>query len=188
MKPARCPWLPVQHDLYRDYHDQEWGVPCWDRRTLFEMLCLEGAQAGLSWWTVLQKRERYRSVFQQFDPELVATMSDGQIDALMLDSGVIRHRGKLFSVRQNARAWLSLEAREGNAVDWLWSFVGGQPKINYWRVMSEVPTRTPESDALSKALLKSGFKFVGSTTMYAFMQGVGMVNDHLVDCICRQSA
>jgi DNA-3-methyladenine glycosylase I len=185
MEPTRCPWLPVHLGLYRHYHDTEWGVPCYERRTLFEMICLEGAQAGLSWWTVLQKRERYRAVFHQFDPATCALMRDAELDALLQDPGIIRHRGKIWAVRQNARAWLELEAREGDAVRWLWSFVGGAPKVNQFRVKSDFPAKTPESDALSKALRKAGFNFVGSTTMYAFMQAVGMVDDHTLDCLCR---
>lgn len=186
MEPTRCPWLPVHLDLYREYHDTEWGVPSHDRRYLFECLCLEGAQAGLSWWTVLQKRERYRQVFHQFIPERVARMTDSQLEKLVLDPGIIRHRGKIFSVRQNAQAWLALEAREGDAVNWLWSFIGGTPRVNSPRSLADYASKTPESDAMSKALRKAGFNFVGSTTLHAFMQGVGMVNDHSLDCICRK--
>jgi DNA-3-methyladenine glycosylase I len=185
METLRCPWLPAHLDLYREYHDTEWGVPSFDRRHLFENICLEGAQAGLSWWTVLQKREHYRQVFHQFVPEKVAKMTDAQLEKLVLDPGIIRHRGKIFSVRQNAKAWLELEAREGDAVKWLWSFIGGKPQVNHRQAMADYPTKTPESDAMSKALRKAGFNFVGSTTLYAFMQGVGMVNDHTVDCLCR---
>ena len=178
----RCPWLPVDRDLYREYHDTEWGVPSYDGRYLFEMICLEGAQAGLSWWTVLQKREHYRKVFHNFDPVKVAKMKDAELEKLMLDPGIIRHRGKIFGVRQNALAWLALREREGDPVKWLWSFIGGKPRINSPESMSEIQTKTPESDALSKALRKAGFNFVGSTTMQAYMQAVGMVNDHTVDC------
>ena len=184
----RCPWLPAHLDLYRHYHDTEWGVPSFDRIYLFEMLCLEGAQSGLSWWTVLQKRERYRHLFHGFVPEQCAAMSDAALEAVLLDPGVIRHRGKVFSVRQNAMAWIALEAREGDAVGWLWGFVGGKPKVNQWRVASDFPSKTPESDAMSRELRKAGFNFIGSTTLYAFMQGVGMVDDHTVDCICRGRA
>jgi DNA-3-methyladenine glycosylase I len=180
----RCPWLPAHLDLYREYHDTEWGVPSRDPRHLFELLCLEGAQAGLSWWTVLQKRERYREVFHRFDPARVARMRDAALEKLVLDPGIVRHRGKIFSVRQNARAWLALEEREGDAVEWLWRFVGGKPRRNAPRSMADIPARTAESDALSKALRKAGFCFVGSTTMYAFMQAVGMVDDHTTDCVC----
>ena len=179
---TRCPWLPLQHSLYVHYHDTEWGVPSRDPRYLFESLCLEGAQAGLSWWTVLQKRARYRRVFRDFQPEKVTAMTDAELDELVLDSGIIRHRGKILSVRQNARAWLELS----DPVDWLWSYVGGQPRVNHFKTMDEFPARSVESDALSKALKKAGFNFVGSTTMYAFMQAVGMVNDHAIDCFRKK--
>ncbi len=177
----RCPWLPLQHPLYVEYHDTEWGVPSRDARYLFECICLEGAQAGLSWWTVLQKREQYRKVFHNFEPAKVARMTDKQLEKLLLDPGIIRHRGKIFSVRQNARAWMELD----HPVEWIWSFVGGQPIVNRFKVMGDFPSRTTESDALSKALKKAGFNFVGSTTMYAFMQAVGMFNDHTTDCFRR---
>lgn len=182
MEKTRCAWLPLQHELYVEYHDTEWGVPSREPRHLFEMICLEGAQAGLSWWTILQKRAHYRQVFRDFEPEKVARMTDAQLGKLVLDPGIVRHRGKIFSVRQNARAWLELE----NPGEWLWEFVGGQPKVNHWKTLAEIPARTPESDALSKALRKAGFNFVGSTTMYAFMQAAGMVNDHTLDCFCRR--
>ena len=174
----RCPWLPLQHSLYVNYHDTEWGVPSYDVRYLFECICLEGAQAGLSWWTVLQKRERYRQVFHNFQPDFIATMTDAELERILLDPGIIRHRGKIFSIRQNARAWLEI----GKPVNWLWSFVEGKPMVNHFKNLIDFPTRTTESDALSKALKKAGFCFVGSKTMYAFMQAVGMVNDHTVDC------
>jgi DNA-3-methyladenine glycosylase I len=178
VETIRCPWLPVQHDLYRDYHDTEWGVPSRDPRHLFEMICLEGAQAGLSWWTILQRRERYREVFHRFEPERVAAMGDAELEALVLDPGIIRHRGKIFSVRANARAWLELE----DPVGWLWGFTGGRSRHSRFKSLGDFPPHTAESDALSKALRKAGFNFVGSTTMYAFMQAVGMVEDHTVDC------
>ena len=181
MEKTRCPWLPLQHELYVEYHDSEWGVPSREPRHLFEMICLEGAQAGLSWWTILQKRAHYRKVFHEFVPEKVARMTDAQLEKLVGDAGIVRHRGKIFSVRQNARAWLELE----NPVDWLWGFVGGESMVNPWKTLDEIPANTPESDALSKALRKAGFNFVGSTTMYAFMQAAGMVNDHTLDCYRR---
>ena len=187
MEHNRCPWLPVRHELYREYHDHEWGVPSRDRRYLFEMLCLEGAQAGLSWWTILQRRARYREVFQQFAPEAVALLTDAQLEHTLLDPGVIRHRGKVYSVRTNARAWLALEARVGSVSDWIWNFVGGEPRVNKPLSMADVPSQTPESRALSKALREAGFAFVGPTTMYAFMQAVGMVNDHTADCMCSEN-
>jgi DNA-3-methyladenine glycosylase I len=182
MEKTRCPWLPADRELYREYHDTEWGVPSRDPRHLFEMICLEGAQSGLSWWTVLQKRERYREVFHQFDPLKISKMTDKQLEKLMLDPGIIRHRGKIFSVRQNAIAWLALE----NPVEFIWSFVGGKPKRNHFKTMADFPSNTPESDALSKALRKAGFNFVGSTTMYALMQGCGLVEDHTVDCFRKK--
>ncbi|MGE9271571.1 MAG: DNA-3-methyladenine glycosylase I [Verrucomicrobiales bacterium] len=178
---TRCAWLPLQHPLYVDYHDHEWGVPSWDSRGLFEMLCLEGAQAGLSWWTILQKREHYRSVFYGFDPVKVAQMTDAQLEALLEDPGIVRHRGKIFSVRQNARAWLERD----QPVEWLWDFVGGEARVNAWRNLAEVPVSTAESRAMSRALKRAGFGFVGETTCYAFMQAVGMVNDHQLDCEFR---
>jgi DNA-3-methyladenine glycosylase I len=182
--PTRCSWVPLDRELYVHYHDTEWGVPSRDPRYLFEMICLEGAQAGLSWWTILQKREHYRKVFHNFEPEKVAKMKDAELEKLVLDPGIIRHRGKIYSVRANAQAWLALAEKEGDPVKWLWSFVGGKPKVNSRKEGGEVATKTPESDALSKALRKAGFNFVGSTTMHAYMQGVGMVDDHSVDCIC----
>lgn len=183
MEPVRCPWLPPDRPLYTKYHDEEWGVPSRDPHYLFEMICLEGAQAGLSWWTVLQKREHYRKVFHNFVPEKVAKMTDAQLEKLVLDPGIIRHRGKIFSVRANAHAWLKLD----NPVDFLWSFVGGETIDHSFKDLTDYPSKTSESDALSKALRKAGFNFVGSTTMYAFMQAVGMVNDHSEDCFCRKN-
>lgn len=184
MEKSRCPWLPIQHPLYVDYHDCEWGVPSRDPRYLFECICLEGAQAGLSWWTVLQKRERYRQVFHNFEPERVAVMTDAELEKLLLDPGIIRHRGKILSVRQNAKAWLELD----NPVEWLWSFVGGKPIVNHFKTVADFPGRSAESDALSKGLKKAGFNFVGSTTMYALMQAVGMVNDHTVACFRKKQS
>lgn len=175
---TRCPWLPLQHPLYCEYHDREWGVASRDPRYLFECLCLEGAQAGLSWWTVLQKRDHYRQVFHHFEPTRVAAMSDAELEALTFDPGIIRHRGKIFAVRQNARAWQQL----CEPVEWIWSFVGGKPQVNDFKMLADFPSWSAESVACSKALKKAGFNFVGPTTLYAFMQAVGMVNDHSVDC------
>jgi DNA-3-methyladenine glycosylase I len=186
VEKTRCPWLPTDKPLYVEYHDTEWGVPSRDPRYLFEMICLEGAQAGLSWWTVLQKRERYRQVFRNFEPDEVAKMKDAELEKLVLDPGIIRHRGKILAVRENAKAWLALREREGDPVGWLWSFAGGKPKVNRFKTMADFPSKTPESDALSKALRKAGFNFVGSTTLYAFMQAVGMVDDHTVDCFRKK--
>ncbi len=183
MEKSRCPWLPLQHPLYVTYHDTEWGVPSRDANYLFECLCLEGAQAGLSWWTVLQKRERYRQVFHGFIPEKVAAMTDGELEALLQEPGIIRHRGKIFSVRQNARAWLA----QPDPVGWLWSFVASQPIVSRREKLADYPSRTPESDAMAKALRRAGFNFVGTITLYAFMQGVGMVDDHSADCCCAKN-
>lgn len=181
--PNRCPWVPEDKPLYVEYHDDEWGVPSRDPHHLFEMLCLEGAQAGLSWWTILQRREGYRKVFHGFDPERVAVMSDGEIGRLVEDSRIIRHRGKIESVRRNARAWLALD---GDPVEWLWSFVDGTPKVRRPRTLAEVAAVSPESTALSRALRKAGFGFVGPTTCHSFLQAVGMIDEHTVDCFrCR---
>jgi DNA-3-methyladenine glycosylase I len=184
---TRCPWVPADKPLYLDYHDREWGRPSRDPRHLFEMICLEGAQAGLSWWTVLQKRERYREVFHRFEPEAVAVMKDAELDHLVSDPGIIRHRGKIHAVRANARAWLALRDREGDPVAWLWSFAGTSPRVNHFATLADYPAKTAASDALSKALRKAGFNFVGSTTMYAFMQAVGMVDDHSTDCFRKRA-
>ncbi|MBU1332930.1 MAG: DNA-3-methyladenine glycosylase I [Gammaproteobacteria bacterium] len=173
----RCFWCN-DDPLYQAYHDEEWGVPQRDSRHLFEMLLLEGAQAGLSWITVLKKRERYRQVLHGFDPERLARLSDEEIEVLMQDAGIIRNRLKLKSARQNAQAWLRLD----DPVAMLWSFVGGQPKINHFSERSQVPAVTAEAEAMSKALKKAGFTFVGPTICYAFMQATGMVMDHTTDC------
>ncbi|MFA7823007.1 DNA-3-methyladenine glycosylase I [Aeromonas dhakensis] len=173
----RCFWC-TDDPLYQAYHDEEWGVPQRDVRHLFEMLLLEGAQAGLSWITVLKKRERYRQVLHNFDVERLARLSDEEIEALMQDPGIIRNRLKLKAVRQNAQAWLRLE----DPVALLWSFVGGAPKINHFSDRSQMPAVTAEAEAMSKALKKAGFTFVGPTICYAFMQATGMVMDHTIDC------
>ncbi|GIZ10669.1 DNA-3-methyladenine glycosylase I [Pseudomonas sp. NCCP-436] len=173
----RCFWC-TDDPLYQAYHDEEWGVPQRDPQHLFEMLLLEGAQAGLSWITVLKKRERYRQVLHGFDPEHLARLSDDEIEVLMQDPGIIRNRLKLRAVRQNARAWLQLEDPAG----FLWSFVGGAPKINHFSERSQVPAVTAEAAAMSKALKRAGFTFVGPTICYAFMQATGMVMDHTTDC------
>lgn len=176
-----CPW-PGHHADYIHYHDTEWGVPCYDSQKLFEKLCLEGQQAGLSWLVVLRKRERYRHCFYGFQPDLVAQMSDAELEQLTQDAGLIRHRGKLQAIRTNARAMLRLKEQGVDFAQWLWSFVGGAPRINHFASMEQVPTQTAESQAMSKALKKAGFVFVGPTGCYAFMQSMGMVNDHLLSC------
>lgn len=168
--------MPEDKPLYVEYHDTEWGVPSRDPRHLFEMICLEGAQAGLSWWTILQKRARYREVFANFEPEKVARMTDARLGKLLADPGIVRHRGKVFAVRQNARAWLELD----DPVGFLWGFAGGNAKRP--KTMADYPATTAASDAMAKVLKKAGFNFVGSTTMYAFMQATGMVDDHSADC------
>lgn len=177
----RCGWVGDDR-LYEAYHDEEWGVPVRDPRVLFEFLLLEGAQAGLSWITVLKKRARYREVFDGFEPQLIATYDDARKAALLADPGIIRNRAKVDAAVINARAWLALQDAGVDPVEWLWSFVGGQPRQNRRQSLAEVPASTAESDAMSKALKARGFKFVGSTICYAFMQAVGMVNDHVAGC------
>jgi DNA-3-methyladenine glycosylase I len=183
---VRCHWA-ADGELMQAYHDTEWGVPLHDDRTLFEFLCLEGAQAGLSWRTVLHKREHYRRAYHDFDLARVAAMKDRELDKLLLDPGLIRHRLKLVAVRDNARAALQAIDEHGSLDAYLWSFVDGKPVRNAWRSRSEVPATTPTSDRMSKALKKRGFRFVGSTICYAFMQATGMVNDHLVECFRHQA-
>jgi DNA-3-methyladenine glycosylase I len=179
--PTRCAWAG-EDPLYVAYHDREWGVPSHDDRHLFEMLILEGAQAGLSWITILRKRENYRRAFEGFDPERMARFGPRKIEALLRDPGIVRNRLKVAAAVGNARACLDLAAAEGGLSNFLWRFVDGQPRINRWRSLAQVPANTPESDAMSKALKRRGFKFVGSTICYAFMQATGMVNDHVVGC------
>jgi len=176
----RCGWARSERDIA--YHDAEWGVPVHDDRVLFEFLVLEGAQAGLSWSTILNKRAHYRRAFAGFDPAKVARFTPADVDRLVQDAGIVRHRQKIASAVTNARAFLAVQAEHGSFARYLWSFVGGAPKINRWRSPRQVPARTVESDALSKDLKRRGFSFVGSTICYAFMQAVGMVNDHLVSC------
>ena len=181
----RCPWSRGD-SLYEHYHDQEWGVPCYDDQTLFEFLILEGAQAGLSWITVLRKREGYRAAFDQFKPEKIARYTEKKIVKLMDNAKIVRNRLKIESTVKNARAYLALQESSNGFGDFLWQFVDGKPKQNRWRTMKQVPASTKESDAMSKALKKLGFSFVGSTICYAHMQACGMVNDHLVDCFRYQ--
>jgi len=178
---TRCPWC-LGDPLYVEYHDKEWGVPLHDDLLLFEMLILEGAQAGLSWLTILRKRPWYREAFDGFDPEKMARYGTGRVDRLLQNPGIVRNRRKVESAIQNARAFLELSAEFGTFREYLWRFVDGKPIRNHWRTLGEIPARTPASDSLSKDLKKRGFSFVGSTVCYAFMQSVGMVNDHLVDC------
>ena len=177
----RCRWASAD-PLYERYHDREWGRPLRDDHALFELLTLEGCQAGLSWITVLRKREHYRKVYDGFDPAKIARYTPARLEKLLADPGIIRHRGKIEASVGNAKAYLALVEREGSFSKYLWSFVGGKPMRNNRRSMKDVPARTPESDALSKALQKDGFKFVGSTICYAFMQASGMVDDHVAGC------
>ena len=183
---TRCPWAGSD-PLYVRYHDEEWGVPSHDDRHLFEMLMLEGAQAGLSWITILRKRAAYRKAFDRFDPRRIATYDAKKLRALLADPGIVRNRLKIHGAVKNARAFLAVQEEFGSFDAYLWRFVGGAPKINRPRTMSDVPARTAESDALSKDLKKRGFTFVGSTICYAFMQATGMVNDHLAGCPSRRA-
>ncbi len=174
----RCAWVPEADPDYVAYHDDEWGVPSRDERHLFEMLTLEGAQAGLSWSTILRKRDGYRKAFADFDAAKVARFSDTKVERLLADPGIVRNRLKVESTVNNARRVLELDSLS----DYLWSFVDGEPKVNRWRKLGELPAETAESKAMSKDLKKRGFRFVGPTVCYAFMQACGLVNDHTVDC------
>lgn len=178
----RCDWVPLDNPLYVTYHDEEWGVPVHDDRLLFEFLVLEGAQAGLSWITILRKRENYRSAFDQFDPQKVALYDEKKIEELMQNSGIIRNRRKIEAAVQNAKVFLEIQEEIGSFDRFIWKFVDGKPIINRWKSLKELPASTPESDIMSKELKKRGFKFVGSTICYAHMQATGMVNDHTIDC------
>ena len=180
-KNQRCSWVN-DDPLYIDYHDKEWGVPIYDDRLLFEFLILEGAQAGLSWITVLKKRDNYRKCFDNFNAEKIARYNDKKINKLLLNPGIIRNRLKINSVVTNAKACLSIKEQYNNFSEYLWQFVDGKPIKNHWKTLQEIPTKTSISEVMSKDLKKRGFKFVGGTICYAFMQAVGMVNDHTVDC------
>jgi DNA-3-methyladenine glycosylase I len=180
LERRRCPWATTA--LLQQYHDAEWGVPVHDDRTLFEYLTLEGAQAGLSWQTVLQRREAYRRAFDNFDPQIVSQYDQSRIERLLADSGIIRNRLKIEATVTNARAFLKIQEEFGSFDQYIWRFVDGRPRVNTWASAAEVPARTAESDAMSRDLQRRGFKFVGSTICYAFMQATGMVNDHLVTC------
>jgi len=176
----RCEW--AKSDLYIAYHDHEWGVPLHDDPLLFEFLILEGAQAGLNWELILKKREHYRRVFDDFDPQKVARYNARKVARLLADPGIVRNRLKIAAAIQNAKAFLAVQEAFGSFDAYIWQFAGGRPIVHRWRTLKEIPPRTPKSDAMSKDLLKRGFKFVGSTICYAFMQATGMVNDHVVDC------
>lgn len=184
MELTRCDWVN-DDPLYIAYHDEEWGKPLYDDRKLFELLMLEGMQAGLSWYTVLKKRERYREVFAGFDPEIIVHYDEVKINELMNDPGIIRNRLKIDSIIRNAGVYLQICEEHGSFANYLWSFVGGEPIINHWKTRAEVPATTPLSDTMSKALKKKGMKFVGSTICYAFMQASGMLDDHAENCFCR---
>ena len=177
----RCPWAGSD-PLYQRYHDSEWGVPVHDEHRLFEMLLLEGAQAGLSWITVLRKREGYREAFDKFDPAMVARYDIQRVEMLLKNPNIIRNRSKIESAVGNARAFLQVQAEHASFDAYIWQFIGGRPKQNRWSKLEAIPTETPESLAMSKALHARGFRFTGPTICYAFMQATGMVNDHLVDC------
>lgn len=180
VKP-RCSWLPTNKPDYVHYHDHEWGVPVHDEQKLFEMLILEGAQAGLSWYTILKRREGYRTAFKQFDIATCATLSDAALETILATGDIIRNRLKVFSVRKNAIVFQAIQQEFGSFDAYLWRYVGGSPRINH-PAPGEIPVTTPESDALSKDLKKRGMSFVGSTIIYAYMQAIGMVNDHTQGC------
>jgi DNA-3-methyladenine glycosylase I len=181
----RCQWAG-ENPLYIQYHDSEWGVPVHDDRKLFEFLILEGAQAGLSWLTILKRRENYRKAFASFDVEKVARFGEKKIEQLLINPGIIRNRLKIHSAVTNARAFITVQEKFGSFDSYSWNFVGGKSKVNSWNTMKDIPATTKESDAFSKDLKKRGFTFVGSTIMYAHMQAVGMVNDHIVHCFRYQ--
>jgi DNA-3-methyladenine glycosylase I len=182
LKKKRCTWVSIDNPLMLEYHDREWGVPVHDDRKHFEFLILEGAQAGLSWSTVLKKREAYRRAFDDFDPAKVARFTAPRSEKLILDPGIIRNRLKIESSVKNAKAFLKVQKEFGSFDAYCWRFVGGKPKLNKLTSMQQIPATSPESDAFSKDLKQRGFNFVGSTIIYAHMQAVGMVNDHLTDC------
>ncbi|MDQ1352483.1 MAG: DNA-3-methyladenine glycosylase [Acidobacteriota bacterium] len=178
----RCAWVPLDNPLYLQYHDEEWGVPVHDERLLFEFLVLEGAQAGLSWLTILRRRENYRAAFDNFNPQKIALYDEKKIAELMQDSSIIRNRLKIQGAVINARAFLEVQAKYGSFDSYIWNFVDGKPLVNQRKNIKEIPPTTPLSDTISKELKKKGFKFVGSTIIYSHMQATGMVNDHTTDC------
>jgi len=182
-KKIRCSWCG-EDELYQKYHDEEWGRPQKDEHRLFEMLILEGAQAGLSWITVLRKRKHYRKVFHNFDVQAVAKMTDKELEALLLDPGIIRNRLKVFGTRKNAHAFIAIQKEFGSFAEYLWRFVDHKPIVNSFTSLSELPANTELSDKISKDLKKRGFTFIGSTIIYAYMQAIGMVNDHVRECYC----
>jgi DNA-3-methyladenine glycosylase I len=184
-KRIRCPWCGSDPQ-YCDYHDNEWGVPSHDDRHLFEMLTLEGAQAGLSWITILRKRENYRKAFDNFDVQKVAKYNARKVEALLKDPGIVRNRLKIASTIQNANRFIAVQKEFGSFDQYLWQFVKGKPIVNSWKTLKDFPAKTELSNTISKDLLKRGFKFVGSTIIYAYLQAVGLVNDHTVDCFRKK--
>jgi DNA-3-methyladenine glycosylase I len=178
---TRCAWTGTD-PLMVSYHDEEWGVPIHDDRKLFEFLVLEGMQAGLSWMTILRKRENFRKAFAGFEPVLVAEFNDKNVERLLADPGIIRNRRKIEATIQNAKAFLEVQAEFGRFSDYMWGFIGGKPQVNTWKTLDEIPSQSAEAVAMSKDLVRRGFRFVGPTIIYAHMQAVGMVNDHTVDC------
>ena len=180
----RCPWAGTEQ-IYIDYHDKEWGIPLHDDQRLFEMLILEGMQAGLSWITILKKRENFRSAFDGFDAEKIAAYDSQKIEELMQNSGIIRNRRKITAAVSNAKAFLEIQKEFGSFDRFIWDYVGGVPIVNHFKSMSEVPANTPLSDKISRDLKKRGFNFVGTTIIYSFMQAIGMVDDHLITCPCH---
>ena len=178
----RCAWVPLTDQLYQEYHDMEWGVPVYDDRTIFEFLVLESAQAGLSWITILRKRENYRKAFAQFDPARIARFTSKDVERLLNNAGIVRNRLKIESTVNNAKRFLKIQKEFGNFSKYIWNFVGGKPIRNRWRKLSDLPAITKEAETLSKDLKIRGFKFLGPTVIYAHMQATGMVNDHTVDC------
>ena len=185
-RPSRCPWVDLNKPEYIDYHDREWGVPVHDDRLLFEFLTLEAAQAGLSWYTVLKKRENYRKAFNQFDPKKMARYDEKRVERLLGNSGIIRNRKKIMAAINNAQSFLEIQKEFGSFDAYMWRFVGGKPIVNEIRVLGDYLATTPEAEAMSKDLRQRGFKFVGPTICYAHMQATGMVNDHTLDCYRRQ--
>ena len=179
----RCKWV-TNKPLYIKYHDEEWGVPVYDDRKLFEMLCLEGAQAGLSWWSILQRRENYQKAFDNFEAEVIALYKEDKVEELMNNKGIIRNRRKIQSFIQNAQAFIRIKEQHGSFTTYIWNYVNGESISNKWTLQSEVPATTPLSEKMSKQLKKDGFSFVGPTICYSFMQAVGMVNDHISSCFC----
>ena len=178
----RCDWVPLDNPLYVKYHDEEWGVPVHDDRTLFEFLLLEGFQAGLSWLTILRKRENYRQAFDNFDAKKIAKYDEKKIEKLMQNSGIVRNRRKIESAITNAKAFLEVQNEFESFNNYIWGFVNGKPIVNKWKIMKDIPANTELSDKISKDLKRRGFKFVGSTIVYSHIQATGMVNDHTVDC------